>query len=478
MKRLTIYPILVLVLGAMALMFAHRAQTQNTPEGTAVPETSTGGAATPVFSYQGQLLDAQGNPVTGNVPMTFRLFPTATGGTACWTEAHTGGNVVEVQGGRFSLLLGSITPADTDCLADNTYLELQINGETLSPRQLLSSVAEAVTLSAEAITKGNVQLGGDLNVAGYNILNIGNEIRVSSGIPNFQIVNEYGTTRLVASSSIYMFMDADNNSTDAAFTLYKNAGLLVPPVETVFRVEESGNTTIAGNLTANGRIYTRNGADLGLQDNGGGYLSLGNNPGDNKIYLEAFSTDGSASANEFLITGRFAAPMPLFTIRADQTNISGNLNVGGTCNASVEGDGVVVEETYTAVRIGNGSIQTGGIIESNLMTPEERADGVIDRFAQGDLLCWAAADRRLEKCTLAYDRLVQTVADRNGLPIVAGAEPIKVIGPVKAGDYLVASSVAGYAMATPDPTFGVVIAQALEDFNGERGLILAFIRKM
>ncbi len=479
MKRLTIYPIFVLVLGAMALMFAHHAQTQNTPADTAVPDAEAGGATTPVFSYQGQLLDAQGNPMTGSVPMTFRLFPTATGGTACWTEAHTGGNVVVVADGRFSILLGSIIPANADCLANDAYLELQINGETLTPRQLLTSVAETVTLSAEAITKGNVQLGGDLNVAGHNILNIGNEIRVSSGIPNFQIVNEYGTTRLVASSSIYMFMDADNNSTDAAFTLYKNAGLLVPPVETVFRVEESGNTTIAGNLIANGRIYTRNGADLGLQDNGGGYLSLGNNPGDNKIYLEAFSTDGSASADEFLITGRFAAPMPLFTIRADQTNISGNLNVGGTCNASVEGDDVAASvETCTAVRIGNGSIQTGGIIESNLMTPEERAAGVIDRFAQGDLLCWSAADRRLEKCTQAHDRLVQAVADRNGLPIVAGAEPIKVIGPVKAGDYLVASSVPGYAMVAPDPTFGIVIAQALEDFNGVRGLILAFIRKM
>ena len=39
-------------------------------------------------------------------------------------------------------------------------------------------------------------------------------------------------------------------------------------------------------------------------------------------------------------------------------------------------------------------------------------------------------------------------------------------------------SVPGYAMAAPNPTFGIVIAQALEEFDGERGVIKAMIRKM
>jgi len=69
------------------------------------------------------------------------------------------------------------------------------------------------------------------------------------------------------------------------------------------------------------------------------------------------------------------------------------------------------------------------------------------------------------------------VADENGKPIVIGAEVIKALGPVQRGDLLVASSVSGYAMVNDDPAPGAVIAQALEDFEGEKGIIKAMIRK-
>jgi len=112
------------------------------------------------------------------------------------------------------------------------------------------------------------------------------------------------------------------------------------------------------------------------------------------------------------------------------------------------------------------------------MTTEERAAEKLDHFERGDLLCWSADVQRLGLCEKANDQLVMAVADVNGKPIVLGAEQIKVIGPVQAGDYLVASNVSGYAMASKDPSFGIVIGQALEGFEGEQGLIMAMIRKM
>ena len=48
---------------------------------------------------------------------------------------------------------------------------------------------------------------------------------------------------------------------------------------------------------------------------------------------------------------------------------------------------------------------------------------------------------------------------------------------VKEGDLLVTSNISGYAMVNNDPTPGTVIAQALEDFKEEHGLIKAMIRK-
>ena len=123
---------------------------------------------------------------------------------------------------------------------------------------------------------------------------------------------------------------------------------------------------------------------------------------------------------------------------------------------------------------GNPIINQGAMVEAGLQTPDELAAERIDRFEQGDVLCWAG--KQLEKCDQANDRRVVAVADENGKPIVIGAEKIKVIGPVQAGDLLVASDVPGYAIVNNQPAPGTVIAKALEDFAGQRGTIKAMIR--
>ena len=83
----------------------------------------------------------------------------------------------------------------------------------------------------------------------------------------------------------------------------------------------------------------------------------------------------------------------------------------------------------------------------------------------------------MELCVSANDRLVMAVADASGKPIVVGAEPIKVLGPVQAGDILVSSSVPGHAAVNNTPAPGTVIAQALEDSRSPSGSIKAMIRK-
>jgi hypothetical protein len=157
--------------------------------------------------------------------------------------------------------------------------------------------------------------------------------------------------------------------------------------------------------------------------------------------------------------------------------VSGNLDLRGSCTvASNSPDGsdalAVVDEDCVA-----GSITSGAYVEANLMRPEERNSDGIERFQRGDLLCWSGAHEQLELCTTANDRLVMAVADPNGRPIVIGAEPVKVLGPVEAGDILVSSDVPGYAMVNNDPKPGTVIGQALESFDGEMGLIKAMVRK-
>lgn len=128
-----------------------------------------------------------------------------------------------------------------------------------------------------------------------------------------------------------------------------------------------------------------------------------------------------------------------------------------------------------------GSITQGAIIEKNLQTEEELLAGEIPRFDEGDVLCWDAEQQALTLCVNEGSLLVVAVADAKGRPIIMGAEPIKVIGPVDAGDLLVASGTAGYAMAWrqhygTEPPQGTVIAKALESQkHNETGSIMSMI---
>src|SRR5690348_13130729 len=80
-------------------------------------------AITTLISYQGFLKDNAGNPINNTETLTFSLFSAATGGSALWTEAHTG---VVVAGGIFSVQLGSVTAFPQD-LFFNSSLWLEVN---------------------------------------------------------------------------------------------------------------------------------------------------------------------------------------------------------------------------------------------------------------------------------------------------------------------------------------------------------------
>ncbi|MEO8103909.1 MAG: hypothetical protein ABI790_15405 [Betaproteobacteria bacterium] len=48
----------------------------------------------PAINYQGFLTNPSGTPINSNVPMTFRLYDVATGGTPLWTEIQPNVSVV------------------------------------------------------------------------------------------------------------------------------------------------------------------------------------------------------------------------------------------------------------------------------------------------------------------------------------------------------------------------------------------------
>ena len=209
----------------------------------------------------------------------------------------------------------------------------------------------------------------------------------------------------------------------------------VPLATDTWRLSGAGNRImVEGGVNpdqAHVRVYSKNGVYL--------FVDTDNNAAD-QVFEIRHNADSMAAT-------------PVFTVTE-----SGRIEAGGVLDMN----GHTIESC-------------GALTEANLQTPEERAADSIDRFEEGDVLCWGID--QLERCSAANDRLVQAVASKSGRPIVIGAEVIKVLGPVKRGDILVASEVPGYAMVNNDPMPGSVIAQALEDFDGGRGLIAAMIRK-
>lgn len=158
-KRMMTWQILLnvgTILAMVLLLFAYRAwaapaaeSTPPTVEPAAAANVSAPAAnAVPgVISYQGTLTDAAGKPLNGTINMIFCLYAAPTGGTALWTEAHTGANAVPVSNGLFNVFLGSLTPIPTEVWNNPAlYLGVQVSSDAeMTPREMLSPVPSAMT---------------------------------------------------------------------------------------------------------------------------------------------------------------------------------------------------------------------------------------------------------------------------------------------------------------------------------------------
>ena len=121
--------------------------------------------ATPVgpMNYQGRLLDNQGIPVTGSYNFVIKIYHDPTSGTLKYQESI---NSVAVDDGVYSFRIGLGPKTGGDSLWDidlwqlnlnDLFLEVVVNGETLSPRHELASAPHAftATLALSAGALGN-----------------------------------------------------------------------------------------------------------------------------------------------------------------------------------------------------------------------------------------------------------------------------------------------------------------------------------
>ena len=94
------------------------------------------------INFQGVLLDNSNQLVSGSVNFEFALYDALTDGTQLWSESQSG---VAVNGGIYTVSLGSVTPITTSILAGSAvYLEVTVDADIISPRQRLLAVPYAL----------------------------------------------------------------------------------------------------------------------------------------------------------------------------------------------------------------------------------------------------------------------------------------------------------------------------------------------
>ncbi len=89
------------------------------------------------INYQGKITDAAGVGLDGTYSITFRIYDVSSGGTELWSENHPS---VNVHKGLFDVILGSGTSIELPFDAQY-YLQIEVNGEILTPRIPLKSTA-------------------------------------------------------------------------------------------------------------------------------------------------------------------------------------------------------------------------------------------------------------------------------------------------------------------------------------------------
>lgn len=117
-------------------------------------------AAPSTVSYQGRLTDASNSPVAdGTYSATFRLFTTDIGGSSIWLEVQ---DIVCSQG-LFSAELGRMSPIMDSLVKHGSgqlWLEVEVQGATLSPRMRLGAAPAAAMSHSTAGTGGLSGLPG------------------------------------------------------------------------------------------------------------------------------------------------------------------------------------------------------------------------------------------------------------------------------------------------------------------------------
>jgi hypothetical protein len=455
--------------------------------------------------------------------------------TATITGNITGGNLLTSNGVESATLstsgeatLASATVSDltsgrvvlagtSGALEDST--NLTFNGSTLA-------VTGAVTASTTATVTGNIT-GGNLLTAGVletaAITETGSEVVVNDGGSAFDFRVEGDTNQnllLVDGSADQVLIGGTSGTTDVTFKVATTDAMMAPIGNTAQRP----STGVVGMLRFNTTTDS-----LEQYSSADGWESVGavtftviaseTFSGDNSTVAFTLSDSQTTASCIVSINGVVQLPTTAYgvsgtTLTFTEAPLSGDTievrkitttstvtniaSSGGEAEVSAETSGEVdvkgnlmptADATYS---IGNATVGWTTVYAE--ATSAQYADLAEKYTADADYepgtIVHFGGDAEVTECdqdnctkvagvvstSPAYRMNDGLEAEHTAMVALVGRVPTKVQGPVAKGDMMVSAG-NGKARAEADPKVGAVIGKALEDFNGEEGVIEVVVGK-
>jgi hypothetical protein len=156
-----------MLLSSLCLMLSIASHSAHSTTEAKLKEIKDYAQSNRLVPFQGQLADAQGNPINGQVRLTFKLYTQTIGGTPQWVEVHQSISVIN---GFVNALLGAETqfnnPPSPINFSQPLYLGITVGSDTSSelyPRHQLfpsfhartAEYAETASTSLRSLTAAN-----------------------------------------------------------------------------------------------------------------------------------------------------------------------------------------------------------------------------------------------------------------------------------------------------------------------------------
>jgi hypothetical protein len=335
MRKQILFVIIPIVLVLTVLLTGGRSLAQG-PDGGG-PQASVGQG----FTYQGQLKDGSGNPISNTCDFRFSLWDALSGGS------QVGGNCtvtgVQVANGYFAAQVDAIGEFGGNAFTgDARWLEIavQCTGDagytTLSPRQELTAAPYALSLRPGALIQGVEGIAVINNDTGGTFLNPNTAVYGRATDPGGEAYGVWGVSESTAGTGVYGLANA------TAGTTYGVVGQSYSPTG----AGVYGSATAASGLTVG--VYGEALADAGVGVSGKGGLFGVSGLVETTIGVGVAGTATATSGETYGVAGTSVSTEGI-GVRGYASAASGKTyGVQGVTDSSGNGHGVMGLATATS----------------------------------------------------------------------------------------------------------------------------------